>query len=233
MLNTPRICVVVIGKTLEEFLSQLEAAQTAVDFVELRIDYLEQINPNWVRIIKNHTHKKAILCCRARADGGKFLGTPEAQQEILQAGNDLGFDYLDIDLPVANKISIHEKKAKIIISYHNFLHTPPITELNFLLENMRLFNPDVFKFATKSEQYEDVKTLFKLLINKKNNENMIVLGMGEQGKIIRLLSPLLGGYLTFSSINGAISAPGQIDFKTMQDFYQRFYKISSPLKGED
>ncbi len=59
MLNTPRICVVVIGKTLEEFLSQLEAAQTAVDFVELRIDYLEQINPNWVRIIKNHTHKKS------------------------------------------------------------------------------------------------------------------------------------------------------------------------------
>ncbi|WP_267257290.1 type I 3-dehydroquinate dehydratase [Coxiella endosymbiont of Ornithodoros maritimus] len=233
MLNAARICVVVIGKTLEEFLFQLEAAQTAVDFVELRIDYLEQINPQWVQIIKNHTHKKAILCCRARADGGNFLGTSEAQQEILQAGNDLGFDYLDIDLPVANKISIYEKKAKIIISYHNFLHTPPITELNSLLENMRLFNPDVFKFATKSEQCEDVKTLFKLLINKKINENMIVLEIGEQGKIICSLSPLLGGYLTFSSINDVISAPGQIDFKTMQNFYQCFYKILSSLKGED
>ena len=229
MLTMLNICVVVIGKTIDDFLSQLEKAQAIADFVELRIDCLDTINPDMVQTIKNYIYKQAILCCRAQADGGNFLGPPKMQQEILQAGNEVGFDYLDIDLSIANTIYFREKKAKIIISYHNFLYTPAITELKCLLENMRFFKPDVFKFATKTERYEEVKTLFELLSSKNNNENMIVLGIGENGKIIRLLAPLLGGYLTFASINKSISAPGQIDLKTMEDFYHRYYKMFFPL----
>nr|WP_304985707.1 type I 3-dehydroquinate dehydratase [Coxiella-like endosymbiont] len=55
------------------------------------------------------------------------------------------------------------------------------------------FKPDVLKFAVMTNSQTDVKTLFQLLLNKKENENMIVLGMGDQGKTTRLLSPLLGG----------------------------------------
>ena len=223
MLN---ICVVVTGKTIGDFLSQLEKAQVVSDIIELRIDCLNIKNLDMVQTIKNHTYKKAILCCRAKADGGNFLGSSEMQQEILQTGNEVGFNYLDIDLSIARKMYFREKKAKIIISYHNFLYTPTIIEFNHLLKNMRLFKPDVFKFATKTKTYEEVKVLFNLLASKNNHENMIVLGMGERGKIIRLFSPLLGGYLTFASINESISAPGQIDLKIMKDFYRQYCTIN-------
>ena len=225
MIDTCKICVIIVGKTLDDFLSQLKKAQLTADFVELRLDYLENIDPETVRTIKNHTYKKAIFCCRSRSEGGYFRGTFEDQQEILQAGNTLGFDYLDIDFPIAHKIRIQEKKTKTIISYHNFLYTPSLMVLNRLLENMRPFKPDVFKFAVKIVQSKDVKILFQLLINKRSYENMIVVGMGEQGKIIRLISPLLGGYLTFAAINETISAPGQLNLNIIQDFYRLFYKV--------
>ncbi len=47
---------------------------------------------------------------------------------------------------------------------------------------MSHFKPDVLKFAVMINTQTDVKTLFQLLINKQENENMIVLGMGDQGK---------------------------------------------------
>ena len=225
MVGTFKICVIIVGKTLDDFLSHLKKAQLIADFVELRSDYLEKIDPETVRTIKKHTYKKAIFCCRSYSEGGYFRGTFESQQEILQVGNSLGFDYLDIDFTIANKIHIQKKKTKTIISYHNFLHTPSLMVLNCLLKNMRPFKPDVFKFAVKTTQREDIKTLFQLLINKRSYENMIVVGMGEQGKIIRLLSPLLGGYLTFAAINEITSALGQFDLNVIQDFYQKFYQV--------
>ncbi|QTS84244.1 type I 3-dehydroquinate dehydratase [Coxiella endosymbiont of Amblyomma nuttalli] len=223
MLNKPLLCAVVIGKTLSDFLFQLEKAQAVADLVELRVDYLENINPKMLYYLAKYIQKKAILCCRAKRDNGNFTGTLEAQNEILQAGNDK-FDYLDIDLAVANKIVIRRKKAKMIISYHNFQNTPSLETLFNIADEMRIFSPDVIKFSVMTKQLGDVNVLFYFLfrlLQNKPSENIIVLGMGKEGKITRLLAPLLGSYLTFTSIDESSSAQGQIDIKTMQDFYHQ------------
>ena len=228
MLNTPLLCAVVIGKTLSDFLFQLEKAQVMADLVELRVDYLENINSRMLHHIAKRIHKKTILCCRAKRDNGNFTGTLEAQNEILQVGNDLEFDYLDIDLAVANKIVIQRKKAKTIISYHNFQNTPPLEGLINIVDEMRVFSPDILKLTVMTNQSDDVHVLFRFLLNKKPSENMIVLGMGKEGKITRLLAPLLGSYLTFASMDESSSALGQIDIKTMRDFYHQFKIICNP-----
>ena len=45
--------------------------------------------------------------------------------------------------------------------------------------------------------------------------------MGERGEISRILSPLLGGFLTFGSLEtGKESAPGQITAVTLKDIYR-------------
>lgn len=67
-------------------------------------------------VVAKQIQKKAILCYRARRDNGNFTGALEAQNEILQAGNDLRFDYLDIDLAVSNKIVIQRKKLGRFLS---------------------------------------------------------------------------------------------------------------------
>ena len=230
MLNKPLLCAVVIGKTLSDFLFQLEKAQAIADLVELRVDYLENINSKMLYHIAKQIQKKAILCCRAKRNNGNFTGTLEAQSEILQTGNDLEFDYLDIDLAVANKIVIQSKKAKKIISYHNFQNTPTLKALINIASEMRAFSPDILKFAVMTNQSNDVDILFRFLLNKKLSENIIVLGMGKQGKITRLLAPLLGSYLTFASIDESSSAPGQIDINTMRNFYHQFKIICNSEK---
>lgn len=221
MLSNLKICIPVVGLTLESFLLQLKKAQNITDFIELRVDFIKKINTEMLNIIARHTYKKSILCCRAERDGGNFKGTLEEQNKILQIGNNLGFNYLEIDLNLANKITIQNKKANFILSYHNFKKTPDFKELTTIAAYMRKFNPHVIKFAVMANNDTDVKTLFQLLLTKKENENMIVLGMGQEGKITRLLTPLLGGYLTFASLD-VKSAPGQINYDTMKSFYYMF-----------
>lgn len=225
MLNKPLLCAVVIGKTLSDFLFQLEKAQAIADLVELRVDYLENINSKMLYYIAKQIKKKIILCCRAKRNNGNFTGTLKAQNQILQTGNDLEFDYLDIDLAVANKIVIQRKKAKKIISYHNFQNTPSLKALINISSKMRALAPDILKFTVMTNQSNDVNILFRFLLNKKPSENIIVLGMGKQGKITRLLAPLFGSYLTFASMDKSSSAPGQIDIKTMRNFYHQFKRI--------
>ena len=222
MINKPLLCAVVIGKTLSDFLSRLKRAQAVADLIELRVDYLKNINSKILCRVAKQIQKKAILCCRAKRENGNFTGTLEAQNQILQTGNDLKFDYLDIDFAIANKIVIQRKKAKKIISYHNFQNTPTLKTLINIASEMRAFSPDILKFAVMTNQSDDVNILFRFLLNKKPSENIIVLGMGKKGKITRLLAPLLGSYLTFASIDKFSSAPGQIDIKTMRNFYHQF-----------
>ncbi|WP_256385304.1 type I 3-dehydroquinate dehydratase [Coxiella endosymbiont of Rhipicephalus microplus] len=97
MLNNLKICISVIGLTLESFLLQLKKAQNLTNFIELRVDFIQNISPEMLDVIATHTNKKSILCCRSKRDGGKFDGTLEEQNKILQVGNNLGFNYLDID----------------------------------------------------------------------------------------------------------------------------------------
>ncbi|WP_264435786.1 type I 3-dehydroquinate dehydratase [Coxiella endosymbiont of Dermacentor marginatus] len=225
MLNNSKICIPVTGKTLKSFLLQLKKSQNLANFVELRVDYIKNINLEMLSVIAKRTNKRSILCCRSKKEGGNFEGTLEKQNEILQMGNNLGFNYLDIDFCIANKITIQNKKVKFILSYHNFEKTPNLKELKTIASHMRDFKPDILKFSVMANSKIDVKTLFQLLINKKENENMIVLGMGKQGKITRLLSPLLGAYLTFASLKETKSALAQITYQAIENFYNNLQEI--------
>jgi len=226
MPNYPqRICAVVLANERTEFLQNLKVAQQHADYVELRIDYLPPFNLHDLKAIRKQVYKPAIFCCRAQAEGGQFQGTTAQQNNILQQANDLGFDYLDIDVELANIIQIKNKKSKIILSYHNFEITPDLNDLQSIAEQMRFYKPDIFKFAVMINNFNDAKILLQFLLNKKNSEEMIMIGMGEHGKIIRLLAPFLGSYLTFASVNDNESAPGQIDVSEMRNLYQQISKL--------
>ncbi len=219
------ICVVVAAESLQDFINQLEKVQKVADFIELRLDYIKDLKPTDLAQIAKHTHKKSIACCRAIAEMGKFSGGQADQQAILQTANDLGFDYIDIDLAIIDHIQIKNKKAQFIISFHDFERTPDLNKLNRIAEQMRSFSADILKFAVHANSDKDVNTLCQLLINKPADESMIALSMGEHGKKLRLLSPLLGGYLTFASLDNQGTAPGQIEFKDMNSMYQQIENL--------
>lgn len=202
-----KICTPVIGKTLKEFLKNLDQVQAISDMVELRVDGIKNFNEKDLQLIKKKTIKKAIFTCR--------------KKEIILKAFNLGFDYVDVELSLTSSIDLQKKgKTKIILSFHDFKKTPKIKELTATLDQMRECGNNIIKIATKVNNDQDIKNLLQVLLIKKKGEKIIVIGMGKKGQIIRVIGPLLGSFLTFASTEFGSTAPGQIDINKMKNIYK-------------
>jgi len=88
---------------------------------------------------------------------------------------------------------------------------------------------DILKIVTYARDITNNLALFNLIYrSKKDGKKLIALCMGERGEISRVLSPLLGGFLTFGSLEtGKETAPGQITAANLKDIYRISDKRSS------
>ena len=218
-----KICTVVTGNTINKFLANLAKAQKLSSFVELRVDFINNLQLDDIEIIKENTYQKSIFTCRARNEGGNFQKSEQNRISIIKEALKLGFDYVDIELSAIRNLKSLKKssKTKIICSYHDFRKTQSYEKLEEIANKMKEnINCDIIKIVTMVRTQADNQKLSRLLINKDKKQKMIVLGMGELGKITRILSPLLGGYLTFASFGKIKSAPGQIDAKELENIYK-------------
>lgn len=81
---------------------------------------------------------------------------------------------------------------------------------------------DVAKVATQVNSKADNARLLSLYSNEKA---LVVLGMGEKGKITRLIASLLGAEFTFASMDdGEATAPGQISYSKMKTLIENLNK---------
>jgi 3-dehydroquinate dehydratase-1 len=72
---------------------------------------------------------------------------------------------------------------------------------------------------TKINNENDVHTLFRLIVDKDNDDQWIIIGNGKQGKITRVLSPILGGYLTYASTDWTDKTLDQISISELKQIY--------------
>jgi 3-dehydroquinate dehydratase-1 len=204
-----KICSVVVGSNLKGFLSNLDKVQEISEMVELRIDQIKNLTERDLKIIQERTKKNAILTCRTK--------------NILLKALDLGFDYIDIDLDSVEKDNIifpKNSKTKIIISFHDFQKTPSEEFLYKLISKMNEYHPNIIKIATLITKHSDNIKLLRLVLDNRITKNKIIIGMGKQGKITRILGPILGNYLTYASTDWGKSAQGQIDIIKLKKIYK-------------
>lgn len=214
-----RMCVPVTGKTTKEFVSNMQKIQEIADFVELRVDTLGALDIEFLDELRQMVHKKAIFTCRRGDEGGEYTGTDEMRVKLLQKAIGM-FEYVDIELSTMRTHNfIRDDKTKIIISYHNFKETPSYWDMQKIVYDMNQFKPDILKLATMVNKEYEVTKLYRLLTNKPHKEERIVIGMGEKGRMTRILGPLLGSYLTFAASEYGESAPGQIDIDKLKNIY--------------
>jgi 3-dehydroquinate dehydratase type I len=225
LYQKPKICTSVAAEKIDPFIQALNEAQAQSELIELRIDYLPGITPAQLTEIKTQVRLPAIVTCRDQQHGGHFKGSIADQNKLLQTAIDLGFEYIDIDLAIIDQIQIKAQQSEIILSYHNFDKTPDLNTLHHIKKTMLEKKVGILKFATYAHTLDDAYLLLQFLLTKKPEEKMIVLGMGAAGKITRLLSPLLGGFLTFAANNETQTASGQLDVRAMNAFYQQTYTL--------
>lgn len=127
---------------------------------------------------------------------------------------------IDVDMPkfeeVFEYIQKNAPKTKIIVSYHNFKKTPKKDKLDKIIEKMRRKKPQFIKIATYIKKDEDNVRLLNLL---ERYNDLIVVGMGKNGRFSRLVSFLLGSKITYLALSYRTqTAPNQYTIKEFMEY---------------
>jgi 3-dehydroquinate dehydratase type I len=209
------ICVAIVENNLEA----IEKAGDIVDLYEVRIDL---IGEQW-REVANKLSKPWIATCRRGEDMGGWKGEEKVRIQMLMEAVEMGADIVDIEVNapgLKEMVPAIKKKAKCLISYHNFEGTPDYTTLVAITKDEIAAGADICKIVTTAKAFEDNISVLKL-IREFKHKRIISFAMGVQGMISRILCPLLGGYYTYASVqSGKESAPGQIAVDDLNTIYK-------------
>jgi len=229
-MKMPPICIPVMGETISVFLSHLRDVMALSDFIELRFDSLRDVtSEKQVKILKTILSKitrdtRFIFTCRPRSEGGAYrLGEAERKvliESFIEMYHAQGFTngYIDIESSSLAKWSFELSDMPLIVSYHNYSKTPSTHEMIKLVVEMKKYHPRIVKIATMVNSEEDCHNLYRLQLSNLKVP-MLVIGMGEKGKVTRVVSPLLGSPWVYASSQYGASAPGQYQFDEIRRIF--------------
>jgi len=201
------ICVPIIEGNLNTCFDALNKA----DLIEIRFDKVK---------FNDYEIKKIFETRRAIATFRPDKTTNDERIEVLTKAIKNGAKYIDIEIENDEsyirelKRIARENNTQVIISYHNFEYTPSKEKLKEILFSCYELGADVAKIATMVNEITDNIRLLSLYEYKKR---MVILGMGDIGKITRIASLFLGAEFTFASFDDTkSSAPGQISINNFK-----------------
>ncbi|MCX6990860.1 MAG: shikimate dehydrogenase [Chlamydiae bacterium] len=222
---------VCIGPNYEIAERSLTAMRDDVDGIELRLDLFAEINILKLKDLLKSWDKKVLLTFRKKSQGGGFSGSLQEQEEIWKELSQLSVDFVDLEYDAPQSLYELARKifpgAKVISSYHNFEKTP--VNLTEILLFMKLRNADIYKIATMATSSLDALRMLEWVKDSsQQNEEVIGICMGDEGKITRILSPIVGSYLNYVSLEGE-AAPGQISLQELLGLY-RYRELNKETK---
>ncbi len=221
----------IIAENVEEAIKQIKQAELqGAEIIEIRLDYLSG-DMNFGKLADS-TPLPIIWTLRCDSEGGKFTGGIESQLTILLDAIKAGGNYIDIEYHrwieayelkkhftnEIQKLKASGRDIKIIFSFHDFTGTPHwISALVERIEKDKYC--DIVKVACKINNICENFYIFDLL--KLQTTPTIAIGMGNLGKISRILTPKFNGYLTFAALDESkTSAPGQLTIEELKKEYQ-------------
>lgn len=220
-------CLPIKARTIEQLEVKILEVMPHADIIEIWLDALENLDLQALKNLQSKTKKPFLYVLKPKNEKGAFKGSEKKRIKLLKESLDFGASYIDIGIKTGVLIqdliaSAKKKKVKVIISYHNFKKTPSGTTLKNIYKRMRKLNPDVIKFSTQIKKTQDIAALFNLIIQaKKDAQPIITLGMGEKGKITRILAPKLGNYLYYAPLTKENStADGQLTYAELNSYWK-------------
>ena len=228
-MDSPKICLTLTGKTLDEDLRLIDKYRDSIDMVELRADFLEDNERIKIREFPTLAKVPCILTIRRQVDGGKFIEGEAARTIIFARAlsfaseeKSKNFDYVDFEEDF-NVPSLQDAAqafgTKIIRSVHNM--TGPVTGIRERLKSLNKTGLEIPKIAFMPKTLDDVTNLFEEA-RELEDSNHILIAMGPLGAPSRILSAKLKNFLTFTSApetNSNVGNLGHLDPWTLQNVY--------------
>ena len=213
-LTGPVVCAV-IGRTRHKMMQaeMAEAAKHGAKLMELRLDFLAKA-ADFKRVLEQRPCPM-IATFRRPADGGRWRGSEEQRMMMIRQAIVAGFDYVDLEIDIINKIP-RFGAVKRIVSYHNLHETP--ANLEEIYKQMCEEDADIVKVCVTAQHCEDNMRVLALLKNAP--KPTVAFCMGDLGTCSRLLGLKMGMPYTYGAFNTERQiAPGILGFKELHKIY--------------
>ena len=211
------ICVSLAEKTVQDCQKVLEG----IEFAEIRLDRMKTVPSEVEKLFGSHP--KLMATCRP----GPYRR--EMRLKLLSTAIAAGASYVDIEVDAdaeytrAVLAATKKNRCRVIVSYHNTKGTPGKSELKSILRACFDSGGDLAKIACHVREEKENVRLLSLL---EDDENVLVIGLGQKGRKTRILAPLLGSPFTYASLSkGKETAEGQLDWKTLKNLIETFKNV--------
>ena len=210
----PKYCLPIITPHKAAVVETIQNNLADYEYFEVWLDYVEDIDEAFIHQLIELLGGRLILLFRRQ--NLEAIKMPfDHRLSILQLLKDTDV-LVDLDI---NQQSVeldyireHGLGLRTIVSYHNYEQTPNTVQLQAVIATMAGYRPGIYKLATLCNSPEDGLRLLDLLLQLKvSRQSVIVLGMGEFGRITRVFGAQLGNEMTFApKVKDESSAPGQL-----------------------
>lgn len=205
------ICVSIGNVTVRECEERIKALGLA----EIRLDTMD-VDPVAVRRIFSLSSRLIATCRPGRyADDLRF--------ELLANAITAGAAYVDVEIEAADEFRnaiaalALRHKTRLIVSYHNYRRTPGQRFLRGTVRDTFRSGADLAKVACMVNGPDDNLHLIDLLKMRAYTGKLIVVGMGEMGRIVRVTSLFMGCPFTYAFGNeDQPLAPGQMSARSLK-----------------
>ncbi len=209
------ICVAVAASDTKSAIASVQPVIDLVDVVEVRLDGMQE---RQIPELCKGIARPLLLTNRAEWEGGVFKGSEEERLRPLLDGVRQGAAYIDLELKTTIQLrrqlldAMQESQTRLIVSHHNFAKTPDSASLSEILRQQMESGADIGKIVTMAHDHLDVLRVLALQEEAyKNNFPLIAFCMGEAGRLSRVVTLLLGGFMTYAALDAAqATAPGQL-----------------------
>lgn len=205
------ICVSVGNVDVRECVERLEGLELA----EVRLDTMD-VDRGSVRAIFSMPLRLVATCRPGRYSDAERLG-------LLSNAMEAGAAYVDVEMDAATGFRedigklASRHNTQVIVSYHNYAETPAEGLLRKMVRDAFASGAHLVKMACMVNRPVENLRLLGLLRMKAHIDRLIVVGMGEAGRITRVASVFLGSPFTYACHDDdGPYAPGQMSVRRLK-----------------
>lgn len=206
-MNPQALCVTVTGSDMADLRRRRDAV-TGADLIELRLDTVR--DPDAAGALAGR-RLPAVVTCRPTWEGGEFAGSEEARKRLLAAALTAGAEYVDIEARAGfDDLIATTGGRRIVLSAHDFGGLPP--DLEARVRAMQATGAEVVKLAVTVTKLSDCVTLRDVGARMGDREGLVLIGMGDQGAVTRVLPSRFGSRWSYG---GLLTGVGQLTPHTL------------------
>ncbi len=224
-----KICVSIAGIDAAAVHAEVQPVLEKVDVIEIRLDSMAE--PDVARCC-GLFRKPLLFTNRPVWEGGSFSRFEDERVRPLFAAVDLQVAYVDFELRADPQLrsqllqAMQSAPTRMILSWHDFTSTPTAKELAGIVGQMMDSGAHIGKIVTTAHSPADVLRVLHV------QERALAAGfplscfcMGEAGRISRLATLYLGGYMTYGALSDVrATAPGQLSIDRLYALCREFEK---------